>query len=202
MRDSNEFEAVLAFWFGTLDEHGASDAAHTKRWFTKDPEFDAEIAKRFGSLHEEVASGSHDAWLGSARGSLALVVILDQFSRNMFRGDSRSFAFDGRALEVALRAVDAGDDKKLARDERCFLYMPLVHSEKPELQDRAVALFTALRDESEEPSKTAVAKNLHYAELHRNIVRRFGRFPHRNAVIGRTSTPEEIEFLKGGGAAF
>jgi uncharacterized protein (DUF924 family) len=153
-------------------------------------------------LHEEVATGRRNDWLESPRGRLAFVVVLDQFSRNMFRGDSRTFATDPRALEVALRAIDQGDDKKLGRDERTFLYMPLMHSEDRATQKRCVELFAAFRDELPADQQGPLSNNLRYAEMHRNIVERFGRFPHRNAVLGRDSTPEEVEFLKGENSSF
>lgn len=199
---SFDYEPVLEFWFGTLGASGAADEAHRKSWFTKDAAFDARLTERFGPLHEALATGRCSEWLESTRGRLAFVIVLDQFSRNMFRGDPRSFANDRRALEVALRGVDAGDDRKLARDERSFLYMPFVHSEDLTMQDRALSLFTTFRDEQPEAERGPVANSLRYAEMHRNIIARFGRFPHRNAVLGRPSTPEEIEFLKGEGSSF
>ena len=195
-------DPVLEFWFGTLDDKGTADGFHTKRWFTKDTAFDAEIVERFGSLHDSLASGGGEDWLTSTRGRLAFVIVLDQFSRNMFRGDPRSFASDRRALEVALRAIDQGDDKKLARAERTSLYMPLMHSEDRDVQKRCVELFTAFRDELPPDQQGPVSDNLRYAEMHRYIVDRFGRFPHRNAVLGRESTPEEVEFLKGETSSF
>lgn len=199
---SNDFEPVLDFWFGPLSESGTADAVHTKRWFTKDPAFDAEIVDRFGKLHEEVANRRRDDWLESRRGRLAFVIVLDQFSRNMYRGDARSFATDHRALEVALRAIDLGDDKKLARDERTFLYMPLMHCEDRATQNRCIELFASFRDEVPPEQQGPLSNNLRYAEMHRNIVERFGRFPHRNVILGRTSTPEEVEFLKGENSSF
>jgi uncharacterized protein (DUF924 family) len=199
---SSDYESVLAFWFGTLGGDGTADAVHTKRWFTKDSTFDAEIAERFGAMHSEVATGCRNDWLASARGRLAFVIVLDQFSRNMFRGDPRSFANDARALEVAIGAIDRGDDKRLARDERTFLYMPLMHCEDRATQKRCVELFAAFRDEVPPDQQGPLSNNLRYAEMHRNIVERFGRFPHRNAVLGRTSTAEEVEFLKGENSSF
>jgi uncharacterized protein (DUF924 family) len=199
---SNDYEDVLAFWFGPLSDDGTADAAHTKRWFMKDAAFDAEIVERFGALHDDVAAGRRDVWLTTTRGRLALVIVLDQFSRNMFRGDPRSFAGDGRALEVALHAIDQGDDRTVARDARTFLYMPLMHSEDRATQNRCVQLFTAFRDEVPEEQRGPLSNNVRYAVMHRDIVERFGRFPHRNAVLGRESTPEEIEFLKGENSSF
>ncbi len=173
-------EDVLAFWF-----------ADPARWWKKDPAFDAEIRDRFLSLHEAIVRGEREDWLASPRGTLAYVVVLDQFSRNMFRGTARMFAGDPRALAAARRAVDRGDDARLTDAEQGFLFMPFMHSEDMADQDRSVALF-AKRPE----------KDRRYAEMHRDIVRRFGRFPHRNELLGRESTPEEQDFLKQPGSAF
>jgi uncharacterized protein (DUF924 family) len=171
---------VLAFWF-----------ADPKRWWKKDPAFDAEIHDRFGALRDAVMRGEHEDWRATPRGALAYVIVLDQFSRNMFRGSARSFEGDARALAAACAAVDSGFDKGLSVDERMFLYMPLMHCEDIAHQERCVALFAGV-----------VPEQLRFAEMHRDIVRRFGRFPHRNAALGRASTPEEVEFLKQPGSSF
>jgi uncharacterized protein (DUF924 family) len=173
-------EGVLAFWL-----------ADSARWWKKDPAFDAEVRNRFLALHEAIDRGEREDWLETPRGALAYVIVLDQFSRNMFRGSARSFASDARARAGARRAVERGDDRALSVDERTFLYMPFMHSENLADQDRACALFAAARPDQ-----------ARYAELHRDIIRRFARFPHRNAVLGRTSTPEEEEFLKQPGSSF
>lgn len=174
-------DEVLAFWF-----------ADPTRWWKKDPAFDAEVQGRFLALHDAIMRGEREDWLATPRGALAYVVVLDQFSRNMFRGTGRMFASDARALAAARRALARGDDRALAADERIFLYMPFMHSEDIADQDRCVALFTASPSEEQ----------LRYAEMHRDIIRRFGRFPHRNALLGRASTPEEEEFLKQPGSSF
>ena len=171
---------VLTFWF-----------ADPGRWWKKDPAFDEQIRDRFLALHEVIERGEHEGWLETARGTLAYVVVLDQFSRNLFRGSARSFACDARALAAARGALDRGFDRLLSVDERSFLYMPFMHSERIADQDRCVQLFA-----SESP------ESLSYAERHRDIIRRFGRFPHRNAPLGRPSTPEELEFLKQPGSSF
>lgn len=170
---------VLAFWF--------TDPA---RWWKKDPAFDAEVRDRFLELHAAVQSDEREDWLETPRGSLAYVIVLDQFSRNMFRGSARMFEADARALAAARRAVDGGFDRELSAKEREFLYMPFMHSEAIADQDRCVGLFASTGD------------SLRYAEAHRDIIRRFGRFPHRNALLGRPSTPEELEFLKQPGSSF
>jgi uncharacterized protein (DUF924 family) len=195
-------EELLSFWFGELDEHGHADGEHARRWYMKNEAFDEELRSRFGELHAAVVGGQHEGWLASDRGRLAYVIVLDQLSRNLFRGTGRMFAADARALEVALDGVAAGADRRLRHDERAFLYMPLMHSEEPAVQDRCVELFAAWRDELPPDRRAGVERSLDYAERHRVIVRRFGRFPHRNELLGRTSTPEELAFLAQPGSSF
>jgi uncharacterized protein (DUF924 family) len=160
------------------------------RWWKKDPAFDAEIRGRFLALHEAIQGGDCLDWLDMARRTLAYVIVLDQFSRNMFRGSARMYEGDARALAAARRALDGTFDRELSRDERMFLYMPFMHSEDVADQDRCVNLFSSLHEW------------YRYAEEHRDVIRRFGRFPHRNVLLGRPSTPEELEFLKEPGSAF
>jgi uncharacterized protein (DUF924 family) len=198
----NEIEAVLQFWFGDLDVRGCADEAHSARWWRKEDAFDAEVRARFGALHAAVSAGEHEAWLTSDRGVLAHVIVLDQFSRNMFRGSARAFASDGLALRAALAAIAAGTDRRLRCDERSFLYMPLMHSEDMSVQDRCVALFAAMADEVGEPLRERVGGSLSFAQRHRDIIVRFGRFPHRNALLGRTSTVDEVDFLAQPGSSF
>jgi uncharacterized protein (DUF924 family) len=171
---------VLTFWF-----------ADKGRWWKKDPTFDAEIRDRFRTLHDAIERDEREDWLETPRGALAYVIVLDQFSRNMFRGSARMFASDARALAAARRALDGDIGRCLSRDERMFLYMPLMHSEDIVDQDRCVGLFASELEEW-----------VRHAEAHRDIVRRFGRFPHRNALLGRLSTSEELEFLRQPGASF
>lgn len=180
MDDAARIDEVLRFWFADPD-----------RWWVKDPAFDAEIRDRFGALHAAIERGEHEAWLDTPRGALAYVIVLDQFSRNIFRGTPGMFAADARALAATNAAIARGHDAALSPQERGFLYMPLMHSEALADQDRSVALFGALG-----------TGQLDYAERHRDIVRRFGRFPHRNAILGRASTPEELEFLTQPGSSF
>ena len=182
----------LDFWFGPQATRGNS----RPEWFRKDEKFDAEIWRRFGALHAAAALGELEAWRGEQRSMLALIVILDQFSRNLYRGDARSFAQDGHALACAREALARGDDATLLPVERQFLYMPFEHSEDLADQDRAVELMRAI--EAFEATRGLVQ----WAERHRVIVRRFGRFPHRNALLGRASTAAETEFLKEPGSSF
>jgi uncharacterized protein (DUF924 family) len=183
---------VLLFWFGPPSERGK---AH-KRWFVKDAAFDREVRERFQALYEEAAAGKLAQLKESAADCLALIVVLDQFPRNMFRGTPRTFAADPLALETARHAVDRGFDRTLLPVERLFVYLPFEHSEALADQDRSCELTRAL---DAYPETNDVYR---YAVLHRDIIQRFGRFPHRNATLGRASTPEELEFLKGPGSSF
>ncbi len=181
---------VLRFWFG--EEPGTARA----EWFRKDAAFDEEIRRRFAQLHAAAARRELEAWRGEAQSMLALVVVLDQFSRNLYRNDARAFAQDAHALECAKQAVARGDDAGLLPVQRQFLYLPYEHSEDLADQETGLVLMRAL--EAFEPTH-GVAE---WAVRHRDIVKRFGRFPHRNAALGRTSTDEEIEFLRQPGSGF
>jgi uncharacterized protein (DUF924 family) len=181
-------EEVLEFWFGREGEPGYGE--FREAWFRKDPAFDASVTGRFADLYEEAAAGDLDGWREDARSCLALVIVLDQFPRNMFRGDGRTHAADGMALESSKYAVEHALDRELPAFQRMFLYMPFMHSENGEDQRRSVELFELLADEPGAPDVTS------YAAGHREIVERFGRFPHRNEILGRESTPEEAAFLE------
>ena len=172
---------VLAFW----------GAAGPDKWFEKDPAFDAVIATRFAGLWHTAAEGGLAPWEETPEGALALVIVLDQFPRNMFRGEARTYATDAAARSVADRALARGFDQQVARPERQFLYLPFMHSEDRTDQERCVALARGYGDD----------EFLRYAEDHADIVRRFGRFPHRNAALDRATSAEEQAFLDGGGFA-
>ena len=188
MDDSALAGDILAFWFGSRKPD--------PRWFGKDPAFDAEIRARFGDAIEAAIGGGFGAWSGTPRGALARVLLLDQFTRNAFRDTPRAFAGDTLAREIAARAVDAGFDRMLDAFERWFLYLPFEHAEEAAAQDRSLELFGALARE------TGQRDPLEWAEKHAAIVRRFGRYPHRNAILGRTSTADEIAFLREPGSSF
>ncbi|HWA76543.1 MAG TPA: DUF924 family protein [Polyangiaceae bacterium] len=199
---ATDFEEVLGFWFGELAPDGRARPEVAKRWFQGGPAFDAQVRERFAAVHAALAAGGNAGWLVSARGRLAAVIVLDQFPRNMFRDTPAMFASDARALEYAFDAIDRENDKQLATEERTFLYMPLMHSEKLSVQERCVDLFASFRDSLSGPARDAVGRNLEFALRHRDIIRRFARFPHRNAILGRPSTPEEQAFLKEPGSSF
>lgn len=170
-------EEVLRFWF---------QETRPQAWFTRDEAVDAEIRKRFGALHSSLTEKVPATVTATPLGALATVIVLDQFSRNLYRNSPRAFAADPTALAIAQEAIAAGFDRELDMRQRMFLYMPFQHSEDRALQARSVELFEALG----EPTA------LDYARRHRDVIDRFGRFPHRNRILGRESTPEEIEFLK------
>ncbi|MGC4088071.1 MAG: DUF924 family protein [Polyangiaceae bacterium] len=177
---SKDAVSVVEFW---------RDAG-PEQWFDKEPEFDRSFRERFLLLHEAAARGELDAWQQTALGSLALCLLLDQFPRNSFRGTPRMYATDALARQVADCAVLAGHDRELEPELALFVYLPFAHSEQLVDQERSVAL-----------SRRLGSPNLEHAEGHRDIVQRFGRFPHRNPILGRAMTPEEQSFLDQGGYA-
>lgn len=192
-------EEVLSFWFGHPPDPILNPASTRprERWFERDAAFDEECRRRFLDAHEAAASGALDAWREEPRSNLALVLLLDQFPRNLFRGTPRAFATDARAREVARRALARGLDLALPPVWRWFLYLPFEHSEEAHDQRLAVTLFEMLalyHLDSREP--------LDYARRHRDVIERFGRFPHRNEALGRPSTPEEERFLQEPGSSF
>ncbi|MBY0400415.1 DUF924 domain-containing protein [Myxococcota bacterium] len=176
-------EHVLEFWFEELD---------SDQWWTASDALDREIGDRFGTVHAAGARCELDGWRATAEGRLAEIIVLDQFSRSLYRGDARAFAFDGLALALAQTAVAIGADRELAARRRAFLYMPYMHSESPSIHVAAVSLFGA----------PGMEGNLGFELAHKRIIDRFGRYPHRNAALGRLSTSEEIEFLKTSGSSF
>jgi uncharacterized protein (DUF924 family) len=184
-----DFPAVLDFWFGAPESR--ERGRPRKAWFQKSEKFDREIRDRFLPLWEEAARGGLERWGASPLASLALLVVLDQFPRNMFRSDARAFSTDALALAAAAAAVERGFDRPLLPHERTFVYLPFEHAEDLVAQRRSLGLFGAFDPD-----------NLEWARRHHEIVERFGRFPHRNALLGRESTADEIEFLKQPGSSF
>ena len=196
-------ESILDFWFvprpgePVTGEPSATRARVTRGvWFRKDDAFDATIRERFDVALAAGIAGAFGHWCGDPLGCLARVVLLDQFTRNAFRGTPRAFAGDPGAIATAERALERGFDRALAPQERWFLYMPFDHSESLAMQDRAVALFEALAD------ATGLDEPLPWVIRHRDVILRFGRFPHRNEILGRASTSDEIAFLKEPGSRF
>jgi uncharacterized protein (DUF924 family) len=173
---------VLRFWF---------EETSSELWFKRDDAFDQVLRQRFATLHASVAALANEDCLAEAESALAATIVLDQFSRNMFRGTPGAFTMDAKALAIATAAIARGFDTGLPEKKRQFLYLPFEHCEDVGAQARSVTLFAPLGVEY-----------LRWAEAHKSIIDRFGRFPHRNAILGRTSTPDEIEFLRGPGSSF
>jgi len=172
-------QSVVAFW----------QEAGPDKWYEKDDAFDAEIRERFLATHEAAALGKLSDWEGNAEGALALMILLDQFPRNMFRGSARAFATDPLARAIAHRALKKGFDRDVVPGMRGFFYLPFQHSETLADQERSLALYRAEGNDN----------NMRYADIHADIIRKFGRFPHRNGALGRQTTTEEQAFLDGGG---
>ena len=187
-------EEILDFWFGS--PKSLDYAKERSFWFTKNPEFDRELSDRFLLDYEQAARGELDYLQDSPLGCLTLVLLLDQFGRNMFRGTPKSFATDAKALSVAKSAVDQGCDRALLPVQRWFIYLPFEHSENLADQERCVELFATLSNHPES------ANTIEYALRHKAVIERFGRFPHRNKILRRTNTAAEAEFLKQPGSSF
>lgn len=171
------WKEILEFWFNELEP---------KMWWVKDEVLDSRIRGRFMELHTQAMRGELYSWRAGARSSLAEIIVLDQFSRNMFRDTPQAFASDPLALALAQNAIEKGFDKELEKEQRSFMYIPFMHSESAMIHGWALELYTALGMEDK----------LKYEKLHKAIIDRFGRYPHRNAILGRQSTQEELEFLK------
>jgi uncharacterized protein (DUF924 family) len=189
---TEDIEAVLDFWFGELDDTGMPQPARHALWFRKNPATDARIADRFGDLVRQALAGGLAPWAGRDRGVIALVLLLDQFPRNIFRDTARAYSGDARALALAQDCIAAGHHQRLPAIHQVFLFLPLEHSESLDAQEECVALFRELEAVT---GLAALGEFRRYAEAHRDVISRFGRFPHRNAHLGRRSTPEEMAYL-------
>jgi uncharacterized protein (DUF924 family) len=195
MSDHAHPQQVLDFWFGAegSPEHGKVRAA----WFQKNDAFDALIARQFGATVERALAGGLQDWAISAPQALARLILLDQFTRNLFRGSARAFAGDALALQAARELLARGFDAQLRPEQRVFAYLPFEHDETLASQDRSVALFAALAAQAPQ-----LEENLRYAHKHRDVILQFGRFPHRNAALGRSSSADEAAYLAQPGAGF
>ncbi|GJJ02587.1 hypothetical protein RugamoR64_31250 [Duganella rhizosphaerae] len=205
MSMNEQVRAVFDFWFQPAGGQ-AADAAR-REWFQKNDDFDREIASRFGALIEQALAGGLHAWDAEGpQSALARILVLDQFCRNVHRGTPLAFGGDQQALQAALDMVGAGQDLALPPLQRAFVYLPFEHAENMAMQEQAVALYTRMadagRDTAPAATSQAIAGMLDYAQRHREVIRRFGRFPHRNAILGRASTPEEQAFLQQPGSGF
>jgi len=195
-------DSVLQFWFGDDLESPHAVAKLSQQWFASDPTFDGVIRERFGSLPDRVLNGDFSDWRMAARPTLALLLVLDQFTRNLFRGSAESVAYDAAAVEISLEALALGFDGELHPLEAVFLYLPFEHAEDMVLQGKSVALFRKLAERAPRPLADQFSSFLEFAEQHQVVIEQFGRFPHRNAVLGRQSTAEEVEFLRSDGKTF
>jgi uncharacterized protein (DUF924 family) len=191
---SERTKIILDFWFGSPEQD--SYGKPRQIWFVKKTEFDREVQARFLSDYEQAAAGELDSWKSHPLSCLALILLLDQFPRNMFRGTAQAFATDWQALSTAQYAIAQGYDRELLPVQRWFIYCPFEHSENLEDQNHSVALFQQLSDDPDS------ADAINYALRHREVILRFGRFPHRNEILERVSTPEELEFLQQPGSSF
>ncbi len=197
-----EAQKVLSFWIGELDSDGNVNDDARSRWFQKNPDFDQEIKQKFEPLVDRASQNQLREWQEESRSSAALVVLLDQFKRNLYRESAKAFESDPLALEVSVQSIQKGYDQELSIYERYFLYMPFMHSEDREVQKESLKLFESLVASSTNSQKKMFESVYEYAVRHKEIVDKFGRYPHRNSWIGRESTSEEIEFLKKKGSSF
>jgi len=195
-------EEVLTFWFGENPDDAVVARAQAPLWWSKNSETDNSMRRRFEDQVRAAARGERDRWAATPRGRLALILLLDQFPRNIYRDTARAFACDPRALALSLEGLDRGADRELRPIERVFFYLPLEHSESPAHQEQSVHCFSHLVASVPTEQKSVFDEYLSYAVRHRDIIARFGRFPHRNAILGRESTPEELAFLAEPGSSF
>ena len=201
--DKKRRDEILDFWFGELKEGEFPDEKR-KMWWIKDTDFDNDIKSNFESDLISAKKGELKNWEDSPRGSLALLILLDQFSRNIYRDTEQSFAQDQMALDVCIRGLQKNFDKILHPVERAFYYIPFMHCEDLDMQKKSIEFYSALAEEfsSNLSLSDMLSQNKLFAEKHYVIIKKFGRYPHRNKILGRTSTPEEIKFLQEPGSSF
>ena len=192
---------ILDFWFGQNDGETVAEEIQDM-WFGNGRLYDEKVRARFAHLLDPAGSGAFDAWGASAKGRLALIVLLDQFPRHIFRDRARAFGFDAKAREHCLAGLHAGQDQALSPVERTVFYLPLEHAEDLALQERCTALYTALCDDVSDAARERYETNLGFAAAHRDIIQRFGLFPHRSALIGRPLTDEHRAFLQEPNSSF
>jgi uncharacterized protein (DUF924 family) len=200
----NKLESILTFWFEDLKDGEMPPEEKMKMWWEKDEATDEYIRTNFESDLLSAMEGGLQEWKDSPRGILAFIILLDQFSRNIYRGLPAAFSQDSIALKTSARGIEKGFDKDLHPAQRVFFYMPYMHSEDIRMQEKSLQLFRGLEKEFKTFPKLlpALSENRKYAEAHYDIIKRFGRYPHRNEILGRESTSEELEFLKQPGSSF
>ncbi|MFQ6021926.1 MAG: DUF924 family protein [Acidiferrobacterales bacterium] len=197
-----QIDEVLSFWLGALGDDGLPRENRSRLWFQSNATTDKLIRERFEDDLQKAAVGELVDWEQNAKGRLALIVLLDQFSRNIYRGTPKAFTQDKQARTLCLGGIEQGHDLTLAPIERAFFYLPLAHAESPEMQDKSVALLQALVQSVPHATRRKLQTFLDHAIGHRDIIERFGRFPHRNNILDRPSTPEELAFLNANTSTF
>ncbi|MCP9758483.1 DUF924 domain-containing protein [Aquitalea sp. S1-19] len=195
-------DSLLAFWFGESDDDAQTAATQAALWWGKNPDTDAAIRQRFAPLLPAARKGELNHWCASPKGTLALILLTDQIPRNSYRGTANAFAFDDIALALCRQGLAAGQDRALRPVERVFFYLPLEHAEDPAHQAHSVQLFRELADAMPTAQQAVFESFADYALRHQAVITRFGRFPHRNAILGRTSSAEETAFLAQPGSSF
>ena len=194
---NGEIKDVLDYWFSDTDLDSPTLDSRMDRWFGSSEELDDEISERFGELVEQASGDELDAWAEQPEGRLALIILLDQFRRNIYRGKPGAFELDKKALKICIEGTMSGVHKHLSPEQRVFFFMPLQHAESLKIQDKSVSIYNALADSVSDTLRETFATCAQFAELHRDIVAQFGRFPHRNEILGRENTEAEAAYLSG-----
>ena len=199
---NEDIRRILDFWFSEQELNAPQIDSRMERWFGTDPQQDRRIHEEFGDLVEQALQGKLDDWAKTTEGRLALILLLDQFCRNIFRGTPKAFAGDKQALKLCVEGSMSNEYRSLAAEQRVFFFMPLQHAESLGVQDKSVRIFNALAEGVSDTLKETFLTFAQFAELHRDIIARFGRFPHRNRHLGRRNTAEEDSFLAADGPSF
>jgi uncharacterized protein (DUF924 family) len=202
MSEAVDFKQVLDFWFGNADSDLEILEQKSSLWWKKDADLDAEMAERFSATLDGLVAGELSGWGKKPESLLAMIVLADQFSRNIYRDTEKAFAQDELALALTLQGLETRIDLQLGKIHRIFFYMPLEHSENLSVQDRSIEMYRELYESAPEDLKVTIKGDLDYAILHREVIEKFGRYPHRNVILNRNSTDEEIEYLKQPGSGF
>ena len=200
--ENGEIQDVLNFWFSGSGLDSLTVDSRMDRWFSADPELDAQIIGQFGDLVERASTGDLDSWVETPTGKLALIILLDQFRRNIYRGKPEAFIKDNQALKICIEGTMSGDHKQLSAEQRMFFFMPLQHAESLKIQDKSVSIYNALAQSVSGTLRETFETCAQFAELHRDIVAEFGRFPHRNAILGRENSSAENAYLSGNAPSF
>lgn len=200
--DNPEIRRVLDFWFQSDSRDQPTIDSRMDRWFAADPILDSVIRSEFAPLVDRASRGQLDDWAGTAEGRLALIILLDQFRRHIHRGSPKAFSRDPKALKLCVEGAMTSDYKALGSLEQAFFFMPLQHAESLKIQERSVKIYSGLVNSASETLKATLATFAQFAELHHDIIESFGRFPHRNKILGRPNTPEEDEYLAAGAPTF